>query len=85
MSAGLPTQLKWRDFVHVLKQLNYEPCGGKAGSARNFKNGNPPAGMPPIVTFHEPHGSDTIRQGTLGMYIRKLGISRDEFLRLLNG
>lgn len=84
MSAGLPTQLKWREFVRVVGLLGYVQYGQQAGSARSFKNDNPPAGKPPIVTFHEPHGSATIPLGTLRSYIRKLGISRDEFLTLLN-
>jgi len=82
MSSALPAQLKWRDFVYVLKKLGYEECSSKGGSARNFKTSAP--GRPPIVTFHEPHGSSTLRQGTLREYIRKLEISRDDFLRLLS-
>jgi hypothetical protein len=37
------------------------------------------------VTFHEPHGNDTLRQGTLTEYLRKLKISREEFDLALAG
>jgi hypothetical protein len=51
------------------------------GSARDFHN---PNRIPVIVTFHEPHGGDTIRQGTLCEYLRKLKIDRDHFMKLLD-
>jgi len=66
--------------VKVVKALGYEPCKSKGGSARNFQNWNL---SPPVVTFHEPHGSDTIAKGTLREYIRKLNITRERFLELL--
>ncbi|MGH9698118.1 MAG: type II toxin-antitoxin system HicA family toxin [Candidatus Acidiferrales bacterium] len=78
---ALPAQLKWGDFVRVVKKLGYEACKPKGGSARNFKNCQL---SPPIVTFHEPHGSDPVRKGTLREYIRKLGITKERFLELLN-
>lgn len=65
----------------VLDQLGYTPMKSKHGSARSFHN---PNRQPPVVTFHEPHGNETIRQGTLREYIRKLHLERDEFLRLLD-
>jgi predicted RNA binding protein YcfA (HicA-like mRNA interferase family) len=71
----LPTQLKWSDFVEVLKTLKCEQLRSKGGSARHFKRLRDGE----ILTFHQPHGSDTLRQGTLSEYLRKLGITRDQF------
>jgi predicted RNA binding protein YcfA (HicA-like mRNA interferase family) len=82
MSGDLPSQLRWSDFVKVVQSLGYVPCKPKAGSARNFENFEL---APPVVTFHEPHGSKTIPKGTLSSYIRKLGITKERFLELLNG
>jgi hypothetical protein len=39
--------------------------------------------QPEFVTFHEPHGAQGLRKGTLREYIRKLNLSHEEFLRLL--
>lgn len=77
---GLPAQLPWRRFVCVLKSLGYQELSSKAGAARSFHN---PNGQPPVVTFHEPHKGDTLRLGTLSEYLRKLQLSREEFLDLL--
>lgn len=52
----------------------------KRGSARSFHN---PDRQPNVVTFHEPHGKDHIRLGTLPEYIEKLLLKKEEFLRLL--
>jgi len=52
----------------------------KRGSARTFACD---AREPSVVTFHEPHGKDTLREGTLREYLRKLKLNRDEFLELL--
>lgn len=77
----LPTQLQWRKFVAVLKALGYEQMKSGQGSARNFYN---PNRHPHVVTFHEPHKGDNIRQGTLSEYLRKLLLDRDEFSRILD-
>jgi hypothetical protein len=44
-----------------------------------------PSRGPAVVTFHEPHGKDPLREGTLREYLRKLKLSREEFLDLLEG
>lgn len=76
-----PKHLGWREFTLVLKQLGYEPSKHKKrGSARDFVNVERD---PPVVTFHEPHGKDTIPRGTLGMYVSKLKLSKEQFLELL--
>ncbi len=82
MTEALPAQLRWREFTAVLRKLGYELYKSKKGSARTFHN---PNREPPFdfVTFHEPHGSDTLRKGTLREYVRKLGLSHKEFLELL--
>jgi hypothetical protein len=76
----LPTQLKWNLFVRALKTLKYKQLPSKGGSARHFRRG-----VEDPVTFHEPHGNDTLRQGTLTEYLRKLKISREEFDLALAG
>jgi len=78
--AKLPTQLQWRKFKAVLKKLGYEEMKSGKGSARNFHN---PDRQPNVVTFHEPHKGDNLKQGTLTEYLRKLLIDRDEFMKLL--
>lgn len=68
--------------MNVLKKLGYLPLPNKKGAARHFKNDDRD---PPIVTFHEPHGSREIRHGTLRENVRKLKLTKDEFLDLLEG
>ena len=78
--AGLPYQLPWRRFVCVLHRLGYRPQKAGRGSARVFFN---PAGKPNTVSFREPHPGDTLRQTRLHNYIRKLLLTVDEFMALL--
>ncbi|MBZ5629689.1 MAG: type II toxin-antitoxin system HicA family toxin [Acidobacteriia bacterium] len=80
MEDALPAQLTWREFLCVLNQLGYRQLKNKRGSARSFHN---PAREPKVVTFHEPHGKDSIRLGTLREYIEKLLLKKEEFLQLL--
>ena len=80
MEDALPAQLTWREFLCVLSQLGYRHLKNKRGSARSFHN---PDREPPIVTFHEPHGKNPIRAGTLREYIEKLRLTKEEFLKLL--
>jgi predicted RNA binding protein YcfA (HicA-like mRNA interferase family) len=77
---GLPTQVPWRRFVCVLRKLGYTPQKGKAGSARSFLN---PSRTPTVVAFREPHPGDTLRQPMLRQYLRKLLLTPDEFMQLL--
>ncbi len=42
-----------------------------------------PARKPNTVSFREPHPGDTLRQRMLHNYIRKLLLSVDEFMALL--
>jgi hypothetical protein len=53
---------------------------GKAGSKRYFFN---PARNPNSVSVREPHPGDNLRQRTLRIYLQKLQIAEDEFMRLL--
>jgi predicted RNA binding protein YcfA (HicA-like mRNA interferase family) len=78
--AKLPAQLAWRDFVCVLKFLGYSLYESKPGSARVFHSQHR---EPKLVTFHEPHGKDPIRTGTLREYIRKLDLTKEQFLEIL--
>jgi len=77
----LPRQLDWRGFERALSRLGYELYKSHAGSARSFRK---PGGNPELATFHQPHGGDTLRVGTLRTYIRKLGLSNERFLELLD-
>ena len=81
MSEGIPPNLRWRDFKRAVEKLGYSLFENKRGSARTFRN---PNRIPEFVTFHEPHGSDTIRKGTLRDYINKLALQPKEFLELLD-
>lgn len=78
--SGLPTQLPWRHFVRVLRKLGYTTQKGKAGSARSFLN---PRRSPNLVSFREPHPGDNLRQPMLREYLRKLLLTPEEFIRLL--
>ncbi len=64
----------------VLGKLGYAPQKGKAGSARSFRNSTR---NPNVVTFREPHPGQNVRQTMLHEYLRKLLLSPDEFMRLL--
>lgn len=67
----------------MVKKLGYEPSKHKKrGSARDFVN---LSADPPVATFHEPHGKDTIPRGTLGSYVNKLKITKERFVELLDG
>jgi predicted RNA binding protein YcfA (HicA-like mRNA interferase family) len=78
--AHLPMQVPWREFVRVLRQLGYAPQKGKAGSKRYFFN---PARQPNSVSLREPHPGDNLRHGTLRIYLQKLQLTEEEFMRLL--
>jgi predicted RNA binding protein YcfA (HicA-like mRNA interferase family) len=78
--SGLPAQLPWRRFVCVLHKLGYRPQKTGRGSARVFFN---PTRRPTTVSFREPHPGDTLRRTMLHNYIRKLLLTVDEFMALL--
>jgi predicted RNA binding protein YcfA (HicA-like mRNA interferase family) len=78
--GALPSQLPWRRFVCILRALGYEQLASHGGSARSFHNRNR---EPHVVTFHEPHKGDNLREGTLRSYLRKLNLLRPRFLDLL--
>ena len=77
---GLPTQLPWRRFVCVLRKLGYTAQKGKAGSARSFLN---PSRSPQVVSFREPHPGENVLRPMLHEYLRKLLLTPEEFIRLL--
>ena len=76
----LPPQVPWRRFLGVLRKLGYTPQKGKASSARSFCN---PSRSPQVVSFREPHPGQNMRQRMLHEYLRKLLLSPNEFIRLL--
>jgi hypothetical protein len=76
----LPTQLKWAQFVRVLEKLGYKKSKNVAGVGRTFTS---TIRTPNVVSFHEPHGSNPLPNGTLSEYLRKLQIGRNEFFSLL--
>ena len=78
--SGLPNEVPWRRFVCVLRKLGYTTQKGKAGSARSFAN---PNRSPEVVSFREPHPGANLRPPMLRMYLRKLLLDPDEFLKLL--
>ena len=50
--SGFPTQLPWRRFACLLRDLGYRPLKSHRGSVRQFFN---PTRSPNLVLFHEPH------------------------------
>ncbi len=79
--SHLPMQVPWRDFVRVLRALGYAPQKGKAGSARHFYN---PARNPNSVSLREPHPRVNLNKRSLRIYLQKLQLTEDEFIRILN-
>ena len=75
-----PTQVRWRDFFGVLRHLGYVQQKGKAGSKRFFVN---PERIPNSVSLREPHSGENLNKAVLRLYLQKLQLSGDEFLRLL--
>ena len=78
--SGLPAQLPWRRFLCVLHRLGFRPQKAGRGSARVFFN---PGRKPNTFSFREPHPRDTLRQTALHNCIRKLLLTVDEFMALL--
>ena len=78
--SGFPTQLLWRRFAWLLRDLGYCPLKSYRGSVRQFFN---PTLSPNLVSFHEPQPGDTLHKATLNDSLRKLQRSPDEFVQLL--
>jgi hypothetical protein len=51
--SGFPVQLRWSQFVGVLRKLDYKPAKSHRGSGRVFFN---PTRTPKLILFHEPVG-----------------------------
>jgi len=77
---GLPTQVPWRRFVCVLRKLGYTAQKTKQGSERSFGN---PGGIPSVVSFREPHPGQNMRPPVLRKSLRKLLLSPEDFMLLL--
>jgi predicted RNA binding protein YcfA (HicA-like mRNA interferase family) len=77
---ALPTQVPWRRFVCVLRKLGYTAQKTKQGSERSFVN---PGRIPSVVSFREPHPGQNLRPPVLRKSLRKLLLSPDEFMQLL--
>ena len=78
--SELPTQVPWRRFVCVLRNLGYTAQKTKQGSIRSFMN---PGRIPNVVSFREPHRGENVSQRMLRQYLRKLVLAPDEFMQLL--
>jgi hypothetical protein len=78
--ARIPTQLQWKRFVQVLCELGYHPLKSGRGSLRQFFNATR---RPNLVSFHEPHPGDALHKANLYALLRKLQLSPDEFVQLL--
>ncbi len=78
--SKLPTQLPWKTFVHLLGELGYQQRKSGRGSLRQFCN---PKRRPNLISLHEPHPGDTLHQSTLHSLLRKIQLSAEEFIELL--
>jgi hypothetical protein len=76
MACHPHAKTSWRRFLHVLGKLGYAQQKGKAGSAGSFRNSTR---NPNVVT----NPGQNVRQTMLHEYPRKLLLSPDEFMRLL--
>ena len=77
--SALPTQLPWRRFVCLLRDLGYDPLRPHRGTLRQFVSFNR---SPNVVSFHEPHSGDTLHKATLHGSLGKLKLREDEFVQL---
>ena len=78
--SALTSQLPWRRFVCVLRNLVYTAQKGKAGAARAFTN---PNRVPKVISMHEPHPGKNLGATMLRKYLQKLLLNEDEFMHLL--
>jgi len=78
--SALPTQLPWRRFVSLLRDVGYHPLRPHRGTLRQLVSFNR---SPNLVSFHEPHSGDKLHKATLCDSLRKLTLSADEFVQLL--
>jgi hypothetical protein len=78
--SGFPTQLPWRRFLGLLRDLGYRPLKSYRGSVRQFSK---PRRSPNAVSFRESHSGDTLNKAILYDSLRKLQLSPDEFVQLL--
>jgi predicted RNA binding protein YcfA (HicA-like mRNA interferase family) len=76
----LPTQVPWRRFVCVLRNLGYTAQKTKQGSIRSFVN---PGRIPNVVSFREPHPGKNLGATMLRKYLQRLLLNEDEFMQLL--
>jgi len=60
--------------------MGYTAQKTKQGSIRSFMN---PERIPNLVSFREPHPGQNLRPPMLRMCLRKLLLSPDEFVQLL--
>lgn len=78
--SEFPTQLPWRRFACLLRDLGYRSLKWHRGSLRQFFS---PARSPNLVSFHEAHPGDTLHRTILYDSFRKLQLRPDEFVPLL--
>jgi hypothetical protein len=78
--SELPAQIPWRRFVRVLRKLGYRAQKRKAGSGILFASASR---SPQLVSLREPHPGQNMRQRLLHEYLRKLLLTPDEFMQLL--
>ncbi len=76
----LPSQLPWKTFVQVLGALGYHQLKSGRGSLRQFSSAKR---RPNFLSLHEPHPGDSLHQSTLHALLRRLQLSPDEFIALL--
>ena len=60
--SGFPTQLSWRRFACLLRDLGYRPLKSHRRSMRQFFG---PTGSPNLASFPEPHSARHTAQSNL--------------------
>jgi len=60
--SGFPTQLSWRRFACLLRDLGYRPLKSHRGSVRQFFG---PTGSPNLASFPEPYSARHTAQSDL--------------------
>jgi hypothetical protein len=76
-----PVELRWSQFLSVLRKLGYNPVKSRRGSKRVFLN---PTRKPSRIMFREPHRGDTLHKTTLHDSLHKLDSALTNLCAYLN-
>lgn len=73
--SKLPANLRWQDVANALRKIGYYPTKFKSGTHLLLRNDE---GKTVTVIMKSP-----VKRGTLEAIIDRVGMTREEFLKLL--